>query len=101
MRSTLENPMIGLDTLLLIHASATWLIFQPCFFASSSTRSMILRSASVCPDSDVPVFFSPSERVVVPKAEAGRARLPRQRGAHWDALERETRRAGTANCLLE
>lgn len=80
--STLEKPMIGLETRLLIHARATWLIFQSCFFAISSTRPMIFLSRSLLPELWLPAFCSPSERVVEPKAEGGRARWPRQRGAH-------------------
>ncbi|KAI7052475.1 hypothetical protein KC352_g45538, partial [Hortaea werneckii] len=35
--STLENPIIGLETLRLIHANATWLIFHPFRSATSCT----------------------------------------------------------------
>jgi len=54
-------------TRLLIQASATELMLQPCFFANSSTRSIVFLSASICgPVVDVPAFFSPSERIVSP-----------------------------------
>ena len=80
--STLENPIMGLATRLLIHANATWLIFQSCFFAISSTRPIICLSRSVLPEVWLAAVFSPSERVVEPNADGGRARWPRQRGAH-------------------
>lgn len=83
---SLLNPIIGLVTLLLIHASATVLILQPCFSANSCTRAMILRSVSVDPVDWFAASFSPAERVVEPNCEGGRARWPRQRGAHYHSL---------------
>jgi hypothetical protein len=99
MRATLEKPMMGLETRLLIHASATWLIFQSCFFASSSTRSMICLSLFWRPVLSWSAFSSPSERVVEPNADGGRARWPLHRGAHyymsvalgpWESFQRTT-----------
>jgi hypothetical protein len=59
--------MMGEATRLLIQARATELMLQPCFFANSSTRSMVFLSASFWgPVVDVPAFFSPSERIVSP-----------------------------------
>jgi hypothetical protein len=61
------KPMMGEATRLLIQARATELMLQPCFFANSSTRSMVFLSASFWgPVVDVPAFFSPSERIVSP-----------------------------------
>lgn len=77
------NPIMGDVTRLLIQASATELMLQPCFLASSSTRSIVFLSASICgPVVYEPACFSPSERIVSPYADAGRAKWPRQRGAH-------------------
>jgi hypothetical protein len=72
--SAVLKPIIGDVTLLLIQARATWEIFHSCFFASSSTRSMIFLSVSWEPVVAVLLSFSAEERVVEPKAEAGRAR---------------------------
>jgi hypothetical protein len=99
MRSTVERPMMGLDTRLLIHASATWAIFQSRFFAISSTRSMICLSLFWRPVLSWPAFSSPSERMVEPEVPGGRARWPLQRGAHccmlvtveaWETFQRTT-----------
>lgn len=66
------KPMMGDAMRLLIHAKATVLMLQPFFFANSSTRSTVFLSFSV--KEELPLFFSPCERIVSPKADAGRAR---------------------------
>ena len=85
--STELKPTMGLAILLLIHANATWLMGQLFFSAISWTRLMMAWSTS-----EVPVTlcagagsaaFSLADRVVDPYEDGGRARCPRQSGAHW------------------
>lgn len=63
--SMLLKPIIGLLTFLLIQASATWLIFQSFFSASSCTRLIISISVSLSPLAGE-FSFSPLDRVVLP-----------------------------------
>ncbi len=76
-RLTELTPTIGLATTSIIQANDTSPIVQPFFFASSSTRSMVVLSASLYFFSKTVPFPEDSRTVSVPN---GRARLPAASG---------------------
>lgn len=77
--STLDAPMMGLDTFEPTHASAIWAIDRWYFLDSSSTRSMMILSAAVSPWCHGKAFAA-RVRLVSTGWECGRPRSPAPMG---------------------